>query len=55
MVYFNAVPHAGRNLLSTLADKEPKSEVEKLLNNGADVNSTGWNGRTPLSHATEYR
>jgi hypothetical protein len=47
MVYFNIVPHAGRNLLSTLADKGPKSEVEKLLSNNANVNSTDWNGRTP--------
>ena len=49
------MPNLGRNLLSRLAEKGPKSEVERLLNNGADVNSTDWNERTPLSHAAEYR
>ena len=55
MVYYEIVPHVGRNLLSRLADKGPKSEVERLLDNGDDVNSEDWNRRTPLSHAAEYR
>lgn len=55
MGYFEIVPNVGRNLLSKLADKGPKREVERLLDNGDDVNSEDWNGRTPLSHAAEYR
>jgi hypothetical protein len=55
MGYFEVVPYVGRNLLSKLADKGPKREVERLLDNGDDVNSKDWNGRTPLSHAAEYR
>jgi ankyrin repeat protein len=55
MVYHTIVPYTGRELLSTLADKGPKSEVERLLDDGADVNSMDWNKRTPLSHAAEYR
>jgi hypothetical protein len=55
MGYFEHVPTCGRNILSKLADKGPKSEIERLLDNGADVNSMDWNGRTPISHAAEYR
>jgi hypothetical protein len=55
MGYFKIVPYVRRDLLSTLVDKGPKSEVKRLLDNGADVNSKDWNGRSPLSHATEYR
>jgi ankyrin repeat protein len=55
MTYFKGVPYEGRDLLSVLAAKGPRSEVEKLLDNGDDVDSRDWNGRTPLSHAAEYR
>jgi hypothetical protein len=55
MGYFKIIPNVGRNLLSILASKGPKSEVERLLDNPDDVNSKDWNGRTPLSHAAEYR
>jgi ankyrin repeat protein len=45
----------GRNILSKFTNKEFKSEIERLLDNGADVNSINWNGRTFISHAAEYR
>jgi ankyrin repeat protein len=54
MVYYS-VPYEGRGLLSVCAARGPESEVKRLLDEGGDVDSRDWNGRTPLSHAAEYR
>ena len=55
MPYSDPIPSCQRDLLSILAAKGPKHEVKILLDNGADVNKQDSNGRTPLSHAAEYR
>jgi hypothetical protein len=55
MGYFEHVFICGRNILSKFTNKEFKSEIKRLLDNGADVNSMDWNRRTFIFYIAEYR
>ncbi len=53
-ININAVGYWGKTALSTAAYKGHKDIVSLLIEHGADLNTSDWNGGTPLSNSVTH-